>query len=214
MPKKVAKARKDGHVHAHDDDEEMLLLDRKPSASSSRLQLRLEDDTAMAPPSQSNGDSKKPVPEDDSDTEESDTEELLLDKKGPPKSTNNNPMPTPARSSSPPSRGQAAVNDEDIDPQVAHGRIIGFTHPLKDFKANIATGDLVTKAVEDLGVVIIEVILRPFANRRKDEMLECMKQMRDVALKEDEIEGWNRWVLRRMSQASWLMRDFIDSCVS
>ena len=42
------------------------------------------------------------------------------------------------------------------------------------------------KAVEDLSVVITKIVMRPFANRRKDEMMECMKAMRDTCLK----VGW------------------------
>ena len=61
------------------------------------------------------------------------------------------------------------------DSQRAPGRIIGMAAPLTDFKDNIREGDVVTKAVEDLGWVVKEIVLRPFAGRRShgnDRMLE------------------------------------------
>lgn len=112
---------------------------------------------------------------DDSETEDED-EEMLLDMKKPatppPNARNNQPLPTPARSLSP-----------QVDPGRAPGRIIGSTYPLADFKKNIAQGDVVTKAVEDLGAVITEIVMRPFSSRRSEELLECMKVLRDTCLK-------------------------------
>ena len=63
---------------------------------------------------------------------------------------------------------------------------MGFTYPLDDFKKNIVRGDVVTKAVEDLAFVVTEVVVRPFATRRFDEMLECMHELRKVSL---EVRG-------------------------
>jgi ATP-dependent DNA helicase 2 subunit 2 len=80
------------------------------------------------------------------------------------------------------------------DPQRAPGRIIGLAAPLADFRDNIVQGDVVTKAVEDLGWVVKEVILRPFAGRRHTEMIECLNELRGVCLLEDEIDAWNRCV--------------------
>lgn len=90
----------------------------------------------------------------------------------------------------------------DVDPGRAPGRIIGSTYPLRDFKTNLAQGDVVTKAVEDMGVIIKEVVLRPFASRRHKEMIECMIAMRDTSLKEDEIDAWNAF-----------LRDLKESCL-
>lgn len=90
----------------------------------------------------------------------------------PPSARNNQPLPTPTRSLSP-----------QVDPGRAPGRIIGSTYPLADFKKNIAQGDVVTKAVEDLGMVITEIVMRPFSARRSEELLECMKVLRDTCLK-------------------------------
>lgn len=173
VPKKVARARKDGHVHAQDDNE-ILLLDRKNlNESSHSNQLAL----AQATPSSSKLPAKQPTNPDDSETEDEDEEEeMLLDAKKPatpaPFSTKNMPLPTPARSLSP-----------DINPGRAPGRIIGSTFPLTDFKKNIAQGDVVTKAVEDLGFVITEIVIRPFSSRRSAELLECMTALRDTSLK-------------------------------
>lgn len=165
VPKRVARAKKDGHVHAHDDDD-MLLLDRKrpAGATSSRV------DVVEADPSE-NKDTKAEVPVDDSETEDDDDEEDLLSKKpsAPSSNSNKGPLPTPARSISP-----------AVDPGRAPGRIVGSTYPLKDFLKNTAQ---VGKAVEDLAAVIAEVVMKPFASRRTQEMLECMIALRDTCLR-------------------------------
>lgn len=127
--------------------------------------------------SPSRGKSKLAVNSNDSETEEEDEDEgMLLDnvKKPaiPPPVNRSNPLPTPARSLSP-----------DVDPGRAPGRIIGTTYPLADFKKNIAQGDVVTKAVEDLAVVITEIVMRPFSSRRSAELMECMGALRDTSLK-------------------------------
>ncbi|KAJ7771956.1 SPOC like C-terminal domain-containing protein [Mycena maculata] len=186
VPKKVARARKDGHVHARDDDGDMLLLDMKPptrtqSVSQSPSKI---DVTVTASPSGKG----KAVEPNNSDTEDSDDDMPAAKPKPstPPAKKNShshNPLPTPARSLSP-----------EIDPARAPGRIIGVTRPLADFKANIARGDMVSKAVEDLGAVITEIVLRPFANRRNTELMECLETLRDTCLKEDEIDAWNTFI--------------------
>jgi len=161
VPKRAAKAKKDGHSHAQDDDDSILLLDRKmPASNESRLNL-VEV-------------SAKVAAEVDSETEDDDEEELLEKKKAttpPPNRVFGGPLPTPARSASP-----------TIDPGRAPGRIIGNTYPLRDFQKNIAQGDIVTKAVEDLSAIITEVVMRPFASRRTKEMLECMADLRKTCL--------------------------------
>ncbi|KAH7926187.1 SPOC domain-like protein [Leucogyrophana mollusca] len=183
VPRKVAKPRKDGHARARDEDEEMLLLDLKapkrthPQSSSQAI-------AAPRTPAPS-----KPAADSDTETEEEEEEELLLAKKPGP---SNHPLPTPARSLSP-----------QVEPGRAPGRIIGTTYPLRDFKKNIAQGDVVTKAVEDLGVVIKEIVMKPFSSRRYGELLECMETLRDVSLKEDEIDAWNAF-----------LRDLKESCLS
>jgi ATP-dependent DNA helicase 2 subunit 2 len=63
------------------------------------------------------------------------------------------------------------------------GKIIGTTYPLADFQKNIAKGDLVSKAVEDLAWAIKEIITKPFGMRRSEEMVICMSVLRETALK-------------------------------
>ncbi|KAG1777312.1 SPOC like C-terminal domain-containing protein [Suillus placidus] len=182
VPKKAAKVRKDGHVRAMDEDEDMLLLDKKPAASRKGKELA----ASQVPVSPKLARPAKESAASDSETEEeSDQEPLLLEKRP------FNALPTPERSMSP-----------DVDPGRAPGRIIGSTYPLRDFKSNLAQGDVVTKAVEDMGVIIKEVVLRPFASRRHKEMIECMIAMRDTSLKEDEIDAWNAF-----------LRDLKESCL-
>ncbi|KAF8480890.1 SPOC domain-like protein [Russula ochroleuca] len=180
VPKRVARPRKKDHARAQDDDEDILLLDRiapsnhsQPEASNSRPQPQTSDPAA-----------KRPIPskgDDDSETEpESDVDVWA------PSSKKGAKLPTP----SPEPRMVT-------DPQRAPGRIIGLAAPLSDFKDNIREGDVVSKAVEDLGWVVKEVVLRPFAGRRHTEMIECLNELRGVCLQEDEIDAWNS-ILRKL----------------
>ena len=166
VPKKVTRQRKDGHVRARDNDDELLLLDAKPPRRTAS-QIKAQ----ITPP-------KKPVVS-DSDTDDSDADQ------SPSKKVRNGPpLPTPVRSVSPP-----------IDPGRVPGRIIGTTYPLNDFQKNISQGDVVSKAVEDLGYVIKEIVVKPFSSRRHDELLECMTTFRDTALKVGwglPIQPWTR----------------------
>ncbi|KAI0358784.1 SPOC domain-like protein [Trametes cingulata] len=188
VPKKVARVRKDEHVRARDEDEDMLLLDRQPGPSTQRVTQSISFSQAQkTSPSRTQ---KKPVgnDSDSSETEPEDDieeEELLLNAARKPERTQAGPLPTPARSMSP---------DPRVDRNRAPGRIIGFTYPLDDFKKNIERGDVVTKAVEDLAFVIKEVITRPYAPRRYDEMIQCMHELRRVSLEEDEIDAWNTFI--------------------
>ncbi|KAJ6569542.1 SPOC like C-terminal domain-containing protein [Mycena capillaripes] len=207
VPKRVARARKDGHVHAREDDDEMLLLDAKAPARSQTLPQSQSQIKITASPTDKKGKAKVVDP-DDSATEDDEEYEDLLASKGllaakspkpiakpstpPSRKNGHNPLPTPARSLSP-----------EFDPQRAPGRIVGVTRPLDDFRTNIARGDMVSKAVEDLGVVITEIVMRPFANRRNAELMECMETLRDTCLKEDEIDAWNSF-----------MKDLREKCAS
>ncbi|KAG1738615.1 SPOC domain-like protein [Suillus paluster] len=186
VPKKTVKVRKDNHVRARDEDEDMLLLDQKPAAP--RKGKGKEPAASQVPVSPKLAHAaKKPADSDSETEEESDQEPLLLEKDKRPF----NALPTPERSMSP-----------AVDPGRAPGRIIGSTYPLRDFKTNLAQGDVVTKAVEDMGAVIKEVVLRPFASRRHKEMIDCMVAMRDTCLKEDEVDAWNAF-----------LRDLKESCL-
>ncbi|KZT68787.1 SPOC domain-like protein [Daedalea quercina L-15889] len=174
VPKKVARTRKDGHVRAQDEDDDTLLLDKVARRTKSSTQL-VGTSQSQTLPTQSSQRAKKE--KDESETEsETEEEELLLDKK----LIDGEALPTPAPEE--PDRGQAP------------GRIIGSTYPLEDFKANMARGDVVTKAVGDLGAVIKEIVLRPFASRRSEEMVQCMRELRQASLEEDEIDAWNAFL--------------------
>jgi hypothetical protein len=70
-----------------------------------------------------------------------------------------------------------------FDRGIAPGRIIGSVVPLQDFQRNLSIGDVVTKAVEDFCLVLQEEIVKPMANRRKDEFLECLQYLRETCLK-------------------------------
>ncbi|KAH0838704.1 hypothetical protein J3R83DRAFT_7032 [Lanmaoa asiatica] len=175
VPKRAPKARKDGHTHAQDEDEDMILLDQKGPARK-RPVIAAPSKSQIADASSSRA-GKKKMTEDDSETESESDGELLLESKPKPSAPG---LPTPTASPEP-----------EPDPQRAPGRIIGNAYPLRDFRQNLKQGDVVTKAVEDFGVVVREIVGRPFANRRKDEMVECLKELREACLREDEIDAWN-----------------------
>lgn len=171
MPKRVARARDDGHVHARDDDDEMLLLDAKGPLRVSQSQSALGASPASKAKAKA-AETDGSATEDDSDGEAGNTKPSGAADAPRAGKREQNPLPTPARSISP-----------EIDPARAPGRIIGATHPLDDFRVNIARGDMVSKAVEDLGVVITEIVMRPFASRRQAELVECLETMRNTCLK-------------------------------
>jgi hypothetical protein len=77
----------------------------------------------------------------------------------------------------------ASPEPELPDAQRVPGRIIGNAYPLRDFHQNLKQGDVVTKAVEDLEVVVREIVGQPFASRRKHEMVECLKELRETCLR-------------------------------
>ncbi|KAF8624760.1 hypothetical protein AX15_005654 [Amanita polypyramis BW_CC] len=208
VPKKVpTKAKIDGHAHAEEDDGKLLLLD--PKLSPGRTQSQAAP-TQTGSPSRDKGKSKAINPDDSETEDDSDDfvlvekyEERLLDKKPIEKQHGRKivPFPTPAKPQSPSAqcaslRGGMDVGEVnlEVDPGRAPGRIIGTTFPLKDFRKNLAHGDTVNKAVEDMGHVIGEIVTRPFAWRRTDEIMECLKEMRDVALQEDEVDAWNTFM--------------------
>ncbi|KAG5221318.1 SNF2-family ATP dependent chromatin remodeling factor snf [Salix suchowensis] len=163
--KRVAKQRKDGHVHARYDEDEMLLLDKKPTtktqgATQSPTRTRSAQSSPKGKAKATN------PPESETEDDESDSE-MLLDRATPSKAEppaskkppSNHPLPTPA------------------------DRFLPILVGLQDFRQNLKSGDLVTKAVEDLGDVIMEIVVKPFAMRRKAELLECMEALRETCLK-------------------------------
>lgn len=202
VPKRVARARKDGHVHARDDEEEPLLLD-KLAPPLTRHQTQTQSQSRIGGSTSEAGMSKvretQPAKRQKTKAEESETEdedeemEVLLDRKGPAETNGarRKPLPTPARSTDGDGDEDVEMSQGGADPQRAPGRIVGRTYPLEDFKQNIARGDVVSKAVDDLGEVVLEVVGAPFAGRRRAEMMDCVREMREVCLKEDEVDAWN-----------------------
>lgn len=158
-----------------DDGDDSLLLDStgpalERTSTSGRMSIYEE-------PSASKSTENAVVNPDDDLTEDESDEELILDKgkkpATPPRGpARGQPLPTPARSMSP----------DDVETDKTSGRIIGNNFPLRDFKKNIAQGDIVSKAVEDLNAVVLEILMRPFASRRKEEMLECLEELRKTCL--------------------------------
>lgn len=210
MPKRAPRARKDEHVHAHDADDEPLLLDQAPhslSKSQARSQARAtqEQSRSQAGPSgsqsqsQGNGEIRRlQLSKNDHDSDGSVTEpesdddaDLLLNRKSTAPVTllsNKNGKPESSRSL----RKNLPTPSPEAENRPGPGRIVGTTTPLKDFRKNISRGDMVSKAVEDLGWAVREIVMKPFAKRRFGEMMECLAELREVCLQEDEIEVWNR----------------------
>lgn len=195
VPKRVIRNRKDGHVRARDDGDDTLLLDKQPnkriklSGSQSQSMLRTRTSEALSTQRQASK-----VASDDSDTEpEDDEQDLLLNQSKPgggATSKGEKPSPTNDQNDEddeyhlllPPTPSESPLPPEDDGHGRIPGRIIGTAHPLEDFRSNLASGDLVTKAVEDLAFVIRTVLLRPFSAKRIDEMLECATALRKVCL--------------------------------
>ncbi|KAG8758277.1 ATP-dependent DNA helicase II subunit 2 [Ceratobasidium sp. 423] len=110
----------------------------------------------------------------------------------PPRKPNQSlPSPTPSFAELPSTFHSTPKSDAKPKP----GRIISISRPLADFKKNIeAEGDLVSKAVEDMCAVIPEIVDASFSTQRYAEAIECMQALREVALKEDEIDAWNNFL--------------------
>ncbi|KAA1468434.1 SPOC domain-like protein [Dentipellis sp. KUC8613] len=193
VPKRVARQRKNEHVHAQDEDEE-LLLDRVAKPATQRQTQRHRTLTrSPTTPRVTRIQLKRNDNDSESETEsDNDDMELLLTRKGTGKGKAASPkLPTPSASpeGSPPP-----------DPGRAPGRIVGTTAPLRDFQRNIAQGDIVSKAVEDMGWAVQDVVMRPFSARRHGEMRECLRALRAVCSQEDEIDAWNS-ILQGLKEA-------------
>jgi ATP-dependent DNA helicase 2 subunit 2 len=175
---KATRRRKNDHVLAKDADDEMLLLDSAPVPDRLPNRAQTQSPHASSPEKQ-----RRLTKKSESETEDEDDDHLLLGEataRG-PDSTNSSALPSPNRSASP---------DLGVDER-EEGRIIGFSYPLSDWRKNIAEGDAVSKAVEDMCYVIREIVSQAFAERRHGEMIECMREMRETCLREDEIDEWN-----------------------
>ncbi|ETW87659.1 hypothetical protein HETIRDRAFT_41157 [Heterobasidion irregulare TC 32-1] len=198
-PKKVAKTRKDGHVRAQGSDDDALLLDRVPKLAREATQSQ----RAFAPATSTARATRITLKKNDVDSgsetgSDDDSAELLLGR-----ARRQLPLPTPEPEPTPklapksepePEPEQDAESDAETDYGREPGRIVGTLTPLRDFRRNLARGDVVSKAVEDMGWAVREVVLRPFAARRRAEVLECMAALREACLLEDEIDAWNSFL--------------------
>jgi len=182
------------HELAAIEDDEMLLLDRKPES----LKTNAEKISPMKvdlnkPEFESSSDGKgkaKAVNQDDSETEDDEedyiTVQIPVDDKSGELSLNSEKFPATPNFSSQHGRPlpiSSCPPSPYIDPGRAPGRVIGTTYPLEDFEKYLSQGKIVSKAVSDLFEVIIEILMKPFASRRHEEMIECMKALRDICLK-------------------------------
>lgn len=177
VPRKVARQRKDGHVRAEDDEDDLLLLDRTVKRTASQSQsarLPSPSATLVDTNAKTRAPKKAAVDKDKMDVDSETEQESGDDAVRPSSGKNAGPLPTPARSQS--------SSSPPLDPARAPGRIIGRIHPLEDFQKNIRQGDIVSKAVEDLAWVVKDIVMRPFASRRQEELLKCMKALRKTAL--------------------------------
>ena len=183
VPKRVVRPRKDGHVRAAEDDE-MLLLDQIPkplarsSSQAARTQTQASQRITTSPQTK-----KRPAKKADNDSEtesEEEPDDILLDQ-----DEMSAPSIKPISKAGPkvPLDGDVLMTPpQEVDPGREPGRIIGLTNPLQDFEQNMGPGDIVSKAVEDLGWAIGEIIQKPFARRRTQEMVMSLKRMREVAV--------------------------------
>ena len=94
---------------------------------------------------------------------------------GPPSAQLGPPIPS---TNQPPAKKRKVANDDESATEdegdgalpspaasdIAPGRVIGNTSPLEDFKRTLSRGDLVTKAVQDMGDVIEEIVKAGIAN--------------------------------------------------
>ncbi|KAI4519217.1 ku80-like protein [Schizophyllum commune Loenen D] len=170
VPKTIPKAKEAKHAHAVEEEDEPMLLGPNPPSSPAAAPAPLPVPA-------------KEVPTDRREADDDEDEELLLEaepSKPVSKPKSKAPLPTPP---------------QDADPGRAPDRIIGSVFPLDDFKANIARGDVVSKAVEDLAFVICDIVRKPFVPlHRMGELIECMRLMRHTCATEDEVDAWNAFM--------------------
>ncbi|KAG9011776.1 ATP-dependent DNA helicase II subunit 2, partial [Tulasnella sp. 427] len=187
VPPKVRGKKKvnevDATVHTQDDFDVTDLLGDDgagpvgPSRSIASLSLKSPHPSVQKLAAQRKN-SKMDV--DDVDTEDEDEG---------PRRPNRSHLPTPDRSPSAPPEKKTKLTREERD--VRPGRIIGNAFPLQDFRENLKEGDVVSKALKDMSVVIPEIVNESFSTQRYEEAIQCMREMRKTALQEDDIDIWN-----------------------
>lgn len=86
----------------------------------------------------------------------------------------------------PPERGPATK------PKPKRGRLISNETPLADFNRLVeGEGDVFRKAIQDLGAVVLENVAASFSYQWFAQGLECLAEMRTVALGFEEVETYN-----------------------
>lgn len=194
MPKKITRQRRDGHnIAVDEDDDEPLLLDqpKKPVPSSSKLPTQPTQSTVVGS-LEPNSSPQKPIldddvtkmkidklPDADSDTEPESDEDI--DMKDEPASTMVESQKIHSQESILESQTQSQGGVVGADRPAGH--LVGFTNPLADFKACAKDSAKITQAVDDFGHAIVTIVHRPFASKRYNEMVDCLRVLRSTCLK-------------------------------
>ncbi|KAI5114682.1 hypothetical protein M0805_002122, partial [Coniferiporia weirii] len=186
----VPRQRKDGHVLAEDDDNE-LLLDHPQSTPLSTTQYQ---NRKLSQGGDDKGETKEKM-DVDSETEPESEAEMSKVRLEEGDDTLSQAVSSPG------------VNADESQSIVIHdgrtsGRIVGTAHPLRDFKDGVQATNLQEKAISDLAFVIKDIIVKPFASRREEEMIECMLELRLVCLNGGNLDAWNSF-----------LRDLRDVCL-
>ncbi|KZV74777.1 SPOC domain-like protein [Peniophora sp. CONT] len=173
VPKKARRARKDEHVHANDEGEdEELLIANAPVAPSTFAPKPVSRSRSQAA-----SQSQRRTKHDSDIDEEADEDFEMIDMREGEEGK---------------SEGSGSgLATPPPDPQRPSGRLIGLANPAADLRANLARGDVVTKAVSDTFHAILTILRKPFASRRTDELKSLLRELREACLTEDEIEAWN-----------------------
>ncbi|OCB89228.1 SPOC domain-like protein [Sanghuangporus baumii] len=207
VPKRILRARKDGHVRAEDDEDELLLLDRSnvvkktssPSNSASPIKNGADASTDASGNKEQTSAEKSDKMDVDSETEP-ESDEGVPGARGITKRALQLPSPEPTifngtfTDSQSQSQSQSQPLDLDIGKEPGH--IIGAARPLIDFKQSLKDGDdaVTSQAINEMTQVINNVLSKPFARRRHEEMLEFDVYIRCIPLQKGQVDSWNTFL--------------------
>lgn len=124
----------------------------------------------------------KKTSDNSSDTEDEDDGPVPPMRSTKPATKPRQQLPTPSKSPAAVAKASPPKSRTRAEADIRPGRIIGNAFPLDDFRSNLERGDVVSKALQDMGVVITEIVEESFSTQRYDEALSCMKEMRETAL--------------------------------
>lgn len=83
------------------------------------------------------------------------------------------------------------------------GRVISNESPLDDFREiTSGGGEIVSKAMQDLGEIVLENLATSFSRSGFPLALECLQEYRQQAMELEEEELYNRWVSPRTGPGS------------